>query len=157
MTEVLCTISMSVDGYVAGPNQTLERPFGGNGDIEGRLHPWMFEREEENAAELEAMSGASAYVMGRNMFSPDRGEWDPEWKAAAGDGYVLIPGGAATVNQYLRAGLIDELWLHVAPVLLGAGENLFDAVPVTDLEKVEVRDTELVTHLRYRVARSPST
>ncbi len=72
-------------------------------------------------------------------------------KAAAGDGYVVIAGGAEIINQYLRAGLIDELRLHVAPVLLGAGESLFEAVPVTDLEKVEARDTDLVTHLRYRI------
>jgi dihydrofolate reductase len=74
-------------------------------------------------------------------------------KAAAGDGYVVISGGADTINQYLAARLIDELWLHVAPVLLGSGERLFDAVPVTDLAKVEARDTELVTHLRYRIPR----
>jgi dihydrofolate reductase len=74
-------------------------------------------------------------------------------RAAAGDGYVDVAGGAATVNQALRAGLVDELWLHVAPVLLGAGERLFDAAPLADLEKVQVRDTELVTHVRYRVPR----
>ena len=72
-------------------------------------------------------------------------------KAAAGDGYVVIAGGAEIINQYVRAALIDELWLHVAPVLLGAGERLFEAVPVTDLEKLEARDTDLVTHLRYRM------
>ena len=198
MTKVLCSIAMSVDGFVAGPDQTLEHPLGVN--IEERLHRWMFERADENAAELDAHGAASAYVMGRNMFGPRRGEWDLEWtdwwgpeppyhapvfvlthhardplttvggttftfvtdgieaaldqaKAAAGDGYVLISGGAETVNQYLRAGLIDELWLHVTPVLLGAGERLFEAVPITDLEKIEARDTDLVTHLRYRIPR----
>ncbi len=198
MTKVLCSIAMSVDGFVAGPDQALERPLGAN--AEERLHRWMFEQAEANVAELESLIGAGAYVMGRNMFAPGRGEWDLEWKgwwgpeppyhapvfvlthhardpltmdggttftfvtdgieaaldqakAAAGDGYVAISGGAETVNQYLRAGLIDELWLHVAPVLLGAGERLFDAIPLTDLEKVEARDTDLVTHLRYRIPR----
>ena len=198
MTKVLCTIAMSVDGYVAGPCQTLEHPFGAN--VEHRLHRWMFERADENEAELASLHGASAYIMGRNMFGPGRGPWDSEWRgwwgpeppyhapvfvlthherttltmeggttftfvtdgvesaleqarAVAGDGDVVIAGGAGTVNQYLRADLVDELWLHVAPVLLGAGERLFEAVRVTDLEKIQARDTTLVTHLRYRVPR----
>jgi dihydrofolate reductase len=198
MTDVMCTISMSVDGYVAGPGQGLELPLGAH--AEERLHRWMFEDAAENAPELDAITNARSYIMGRNMFAPGRGAWDLEWKgwwgadppyhapvfvlthhereplemdggttfhfvtdgieaalerakAAAGDGYVSISGGAQTVNQYLRAGLIDELWLHVAPVLLGSGERLFDSVPLTDLEKIEGRDTRLSTHLRYRIRR----
>jgi len=57
------------------------------------------------------------------------------------------------VNQYLAAGLIDELRLHVAPVLLGAGERLFDGVGDLALEPLAVRSTNLVTHMSYRVAR----
>lgn len=72
-------------------------------------------------------------------------------KEAAGDGYVLVSGGAAVVNQAMHAGLVDELWLHVAPVLLGGGERLFEGAPLADLEQVEVHATDLVTHLRYRV------
>jgi dihydrofolate reductase len=71
-------------------------------------------------------------------------------RAAAGDGDVLIAGGAATVNQYLAAGLIDELRLHVAPVVLGAGERIFDGVGPLTLEPISTRATKFVTHLTYR-------
>jgi dihydrofolate reductase len=198
MTTVMCTIAMSLDGYVAGPDQSLEQPLGAH--AEERLHRWMFEQPEQNAAEVAAHVGAGAYIMGRNMFGPIRGEWEGDWKgwwgpeppyhapvfvlthhardpipmaggttfsfvtegvevaleraqAVAGDGYVLIAGGADTVNQFLRAGLVDEILVHVAPVFLGGGERLFEGMPLTDLEKLEARDNELVTHLRYRVRR----
>jgi dihydrofolate reductase len=74
-------------------------------------------------------------------------------REAAGDADVAIAGGAATVNQYLAAGLIDELRLHVAPVVLGAGERLFDGVGQLTLQRLEVSGTDLVTHLSYRVVR----
>jgi dihydrofolate reductase len=72
-------------------------------------------------------------------------------REAAGDKDVAIAGGAATVNQYLAAGLIDELRLHVTPVVVGAGERLLEAVGNFDLELLSARSTDLVTHLRYRV------
>ena len=72
-------------------------------------------------------------------------------RAAAGDADVSIAGGAATVNQFLAAGLLDELRLHVAPLILGAGERLFDGVPDVALEQVAVAGNELVTHITYRV------
>jgi dihydrofolate reductase len=198
MTKVTCDMAMSVDGFVAGLNQSLAQPFGdGVGD---RLHRWMFEEPEANAAAIEAIGAPSAYVMGRNMFGPGRDAWDVEWKgwwgddppyhapvfvlthhprepltmqggttftfvtdgiesalaqarAAAGAGDVGIAGGAATVNQYLAAGSIDVLRLHVAPVVLGAGERLFDGVGALDLEPFDVSATDLVTHLSYRVLR----
>ena len=74
-------------------------------------------------------------------------------RAAAGDRDVAIAGGAATVNSYLAAGLIDELWVHVAPVTIGAGERLFDGVGTLTLEPISSRGTDLVTHTLYRVAR----
>lgn len=196
MSIVTADIAISVDGYAAGPNQSLENPFGDG--VDDRLHRWMFEEPEEHAEEIQGLTAAGAFVMGRNMFSPGRGAWDEEWKgwwgneppyhapvfvlthhprppleleggttftfvtdgiqsalgqaqAAAGDRDVAIAGGAATVSQYLAAGLIDELRLHVAPVLLGAGERLFEGAPNADLEPVAVRHTPLVTHMTYRL------
>ena len=73
-------------------------------------------------------------------------------RAVAGED-IAIAGGAHTVNQYLAAGLIDELRLHVAPVIIGSGERLFDGVADLTLEPLGVRGTNLVTHMRYRVAR----
>ena len=72
-------------------------------------------------------------------------------KEAAGNRNVKIMGGANTVNQYLAAGLIDELWLHIAPVTIGAGTRLFDGVPNLNLEPIEVSGTSVVTHIRYNV------
>ena len=199
MSKVTSDMAMSVDGFTAGHNQSLDKPFG-DGVGELTLHRWMFEQADVNAAEIEAITAAGAYVMGRNMFGPGRGDWDLDWKGwwgddppyhapvfvlthhprepltmqgsttftfvtdgiesalaqareAAGDGDVAIAGGAATVNQYLAAGLIDELRLHVAPVVLGAGERLLDSVGNFDLEPLGVKSNELVTHLSYRVVR----
>jgi dihydrofolate reductase len=196
--KVTCDISISADGYVARPNQTREKPFG-DGSVD-RLHAWMFETPDENQAELDAIVSAGAFVMGRNMFGPVRGEWDLEWKgwwgddppyhapvfvlthhprepvtmqggttfafvtdgieaaleqalASAGERTVSIAGGAATINQYLRAGLVDELRTHIAPVTLGAGERLFDGVAGQDLKIISARPASLVTHVTYRVLR----
>jgi dihydrofolate reductase len=197
MTKVTCDMAISIDGFAAGPNQSPDKPFG-DGPVD-RLTQWMFEQADENAAVIEAITAARAYVMGRNMFG-GRGDWDLAWKgwwgddppyhapvfvlthhprepiemeggttftfvtdgiesaltqarAAAGDGEVAIAGGAATVNQCLAAGAIDELRLHVAPVVLGVGERLFEGVGPLGLEKVDVSGTDLVTHLTYRVVR----
>lgn len=72
-------------------------------------------------------------------------------KKAAGDRNVKIMGGANTINQYLAAGLIDELWLHIAPVTVGKGSRLFEGVPDLKLEPVEVSGSSVVTHIRYKV------
>lgn len=171
MTKITCDMAMSVDGFVAGPNQSLAEPFGEG--VGNRLHRWMFDEPQANAAAIEAITAAGAYIMGRNMFGPGRDAWDEQWKGwwgdeppyhapvfvlthhprvpltmqggttftfvthgiesalaqareAAGDADIAIAGGAQTVNQYLSAGLIAELRLHVVPVVLGAGERLFD-------------------------------
>jgi dihydrofolate reductase len=200
MGMVICDITISADGYSAGLNQTEERPFGDDGgDGWGdKLHAWMFETPEENRAEVDQMTAAKAFIMGRNMFGPVRGEWDRQWngwwgddppfhapvfvlthrarepqpmdggttyyfvtdgiesalaqaRAAAGDGDVSIQGGATTINQYLAAGLIDELRLHIVPLTLGAGTRLFDGVPPLKLEQVTSRAASSVTHVAYRV------
>jgi len=72
---------------------------------------------------------------------------------AAGDRDISIAGGASTVNQFLSAGLLDELRLHVTASILGAGERVFDGVPAQRLERVSVRPTSLVTHITYRPVR----
>ncbi|MEV4172030.1 dihydrofolate reductase family protein [Nonomuraea sp. NPDC049709] len=200
MGRVICDITISADGYVAGLNQTEEHPFGEDGgDGWGdKLHAWMFDDPDENRAEVEQVSAADAVIMGRNMFGPVRGGWDRQWngwwgdnppfhapvfvlthhardpqpmdggttyhfvtdgiesalaqaRAAAGDGDVVILGGAITINQYLAAGLVDELRLHVVPLTLGAGARLFEGVPPLKLEQVKARAATSVTHLTYRV------
>jgi len=78
MSAVVATMSISLDGIGSGHHQTEERPFG---DVpEGVLHRWMFETPEENRAEIDAIVAAGAFIMGRNMFGPVRGEWDRDWR-----------------------------------------------------------------------------
>ncbi len=200
MSKVTCDLTITLDGYSAGHNQSEERPFGDDGgDGWGdRLHAWAFANAEESQTEVDRMTSAKSYILGRNMFGPVRGEWDREWngwwgdnppyhsevfvlthhprdpqpmeggttfhfvtdgiesalkqaREAAGNGDVSIQGGATTVNQYLAAGLINELRLHIVPFTLGSGTRLFDGVPPLNLEQVESRATSAVTHLVYRV------
>lgn len=78
MSPVVATMAISVDGIGAGHHQTEERPFG---DVpENALHRWMFEAAEENKPEIDNILGAGAYIMGRHMFGPVRGEWDRDWR-----------------------------------------------------------------------------
>lgn len=72
-------------------------------------------------------------------------------KATAGTKDVLIAGGANTINQYLTAGLIDELWLHIAPVTVGKGQRLFNDTPGIYLKPLETRTTDVVTHIKYAI------
>ena len=74
-------------------------------------------------------------------------------KEVAGERNVAIAGGVHTINQYLSAGLIDELWLHIVPVTIGSGARLFESIPDLKLEPVELSGTNLVTHIRYRVVK----
>lgn len=195
MTLVTADMNISLDGFAAGPDQSAAAPFGtGAVDV---LTAWMFEAADENATELAAIGGADAYIMGRNMFGPDRGPFDLTWQGwwgpeppyhapvfvlshhererleltgttftfvtggvhealelasqVAGDGRVDIAGGARTVSQYLAAGLIDELRVHVTPVILGTGEPLFDGVSGIRLEQTGGRVAPTVTHVTYRV------
>jgi dihydrofolate reductase len=83
MGIVTADIAITLDGFGAGSGQCLERPFGELDD--DRLHSWMFNHRDDNAAEVEAIVDAGAFVMGRNMFTPGRGEWDLEWRGWWGD------------------------------------------------------------------------
>jgi dihydrofolate reductase len=193
-------MSISLDGYVAGTDQSREHPLG----LRGReLHLWHIDEplHEADARVRELLlRPRGAYVMGRNMFGPIRGPWRDDWRGwwgpeppyhapvfvlthyerepvemeggttfyfvtdgfdaafaraseAAGDRGVDIAGGASTVRQALIAGVVDELVLDFAPVVLGAGEALFEGVPDPGFEPVEVIHSPLATHVRYRVAR----
>jgi dihydrofolate reductase len=186
--------AISLDGFIAGPDQSLDTPLGVGGE---NLHRWMFEEPEEHVEEREAITAARAYIMGRNMFASGSGEWDLDWKGwwgddppyhgpvfvlthyerepvkmqggttfhfvtegpeealrlateAAGDGTISVAGGASTINQFLRAGHIDELRLHVAPIVLGAGEALFRDLKGLSFEVASSRSTSLVTHVTLK-------
>ena len=137
--------SISLDGYAAGPDQSLDKPFG---VIRGPgLHEWMF-----------------ATRTGRQMLGTNGGDEgiDDGIEAAlervldaAGGNDLRIGGGAATVQQYLRAGLIDDLHLVIVPILLGGGERLFDHLDgaVDGDECVEMVGSPAVTHIR--LSRAP--
>ncbi|MFI2566232.1 dihydrofolate reductase family protein [Paenarthrobacter sp. NPDC018779] len=196
MSQVTCDLTVSLDGFVAGPNQSMEQPLGAGGET---LHRWQLQERDTNAAEVAGILEAGAYIMGRNMFAgPGEGVWPADWRGwwgeeppyhapvfvltshaheplvmeggttfhfvkdpiesvlarareAAGGKNVAIAGGASTARQFLAAGLIDELRLHVAPVILGSGERLLDGVGELRLEPLDVRGTRLVSHLRYKV------
>ena len=214
MSKVTLDITMSLDGYIAGPDATLEEPLGEGGE---RLHEWVVElaswREQhgltggtpgaDSARVQERRERVGATRMGRKMVSGGAGPWeddpkadgwwgeDPPFKgpvfvlthharepvekqggttyffvtdgveaalerarAAAGDKDVAIAGGANVVQQYLAAGLVDELQVHVAPLLLGGGVRLFDGGgDQPALKQVRVVESPAVTHLRYEVER----
>jgi dihydrofolate reductase len=208
VSSVRANISVSIDGFAAGPNPSAENPLGEGGE---RLHEWALAtaswREQhgrsggERNADAEVIDdvtdGIGAYVMGRGMFAGN-GPWDETWKgwwgdeppfhapvfvlthhareplpmqggttftfvgdgiesaleqarAAAGGADVAVAGGAATIQQYLAADLLDELYLHIAPVVLGGGRRLLENVGDPKLEPVEVVESPGVTHVKYRV------
>jgi dihydrofolate reductase len=201
-------MAMSLDGYAAGPNQSLDNPLGVGGT---KLHEWIFATRTGNRmlgmdAGTEGLDdqflaqgelGIGATIIGRNMFGPVRGSWtDEQWVGWWGDEppyhhpvYVLthhartsIPmkggtvfhfvtegievaldraleaangrdvrlgGGPATIQEYLRAGLIDEMHVAIVPVLLGSGERLFDHVDTSAAyEGVEFVSSPSVSHVR---------
>jgi dihydrofolate reductase len=197
--KVTSGLTISLDGFGAGVNQSFENPFGDNFSS-NLLDRWMFAEPEKckHKKEIEAILDAGAFIMGNNMFGPkdrrDKSEWKGWWgdnppyhtpvfvlshkkrepiemeggttfffvsdgiesalskaKEVSGDRNVKIMGGANTINQYLAAGLIDELWLHIIPVTIGSGARLFEGVPNLNLEPVEVGGDNLVTHIRYKV------
>jgi dihydrofolate reductase len=213
MSKCVAEISVSLDGFVAGPSPSLDDPLGIGGE---RLHEWAFrlaawrrphgldggETGIDSELVERALAAQGAVVMGRRMYSGGAGPWendpnaggwwgdDPPFhvpvfvvthharaelpleggttftfvnegvvtaveqaRLAAGDKNVSVAGGASIVQQCLEAGLLDELTIHVAPVLLGAGTRLFENAPPQGLEIVETVAAPLATHIRYRVVR----
>jgi dihydrofolate reductase len=215
MGKLILDISVSLDGFVAGPNQTLEQPLGEGGEL---LHEWAFatkafrerhgmsggEDDVDSRMVEESLGNTAATLMGRRMFSGGEGAWpddpnadawwgdDPPFhhpvfilthharepvakqggttftfvtdgpeaaleqaRAAAGDADVAIGGGANVAQQYLKAGLLEEVTLHVVPVLLGDGVRLFDnhvAGAPGGLERTRAVESPTgVMHLSYRV------
>ncbi len=212
MGKVKAQISVSLDGYMAGPNQSEENPLGEGGEA---LHEWAFKlatwrdshhreggeggENPSNAVLEQAQADVGAVVMGRNMFGPVRGPWGEEdwrgwWgedppfhvptfvlthhpreplemeggttfhfvtegiesavlqaKEVAADKDVSVGGGAATVQQCIAAGLLDELLISQVPILLGGGERLLDglAAGVAGFELARVVEGPEALHLRY--------
>jgi dihydrofolate reductase len=211
MPKLRFNITMSLDGYVAGPRQSPENPLGEGGEA---LHEWAFATkafrdthdlgdegetglDDEHAARWNENIGAT--IMGRNMFGPVRGPWgDSEWTgwwgddppyhgpvfvlthhehdpiamdggttfrfvtdgiepaleravAAAGGLDVALGGGASTIQQYLRAGLVDEMEFHVVPMFLGGGERLFENLDggLEGYECVELVSSPAVAHYTF--------
>ena len=147
--------SISLDGFGAGPDQSLDAPIGLGGD---QLHSWIFETRfgrqmiggeagsvgRDNDFLEAGDRGVGATIMGRNMFD--------QASAAAGGGDVRIGGGVSTIQQFLRAGLIDELGLAIVPILLGRGERLFDSGKIGSprYECAEIACSSAVAHVRLR-------
>jgi dihydrofolate reductase len=188
---VICDMSASLDGYVTGPNDSRENPFG---DGAGMLHDWIFDAatDEDRAILQEMLDGVGAVVMGRTSF--DKNEGDGGWgdggpvgdtpcfvvthhqpatshppvytfvtdgvasaigqaKDTAG-GKIVTLHGATVMQQALPLGLVDEIRVHVIPVLLGGGTPLFGRLAsAIGLERTQVLVTPAATHLTFRVAR----
>jgi dihydrofolate reductase len=204
MGKVVLDITMSLDGFVAGPNDGPELGLGEGGE---RLHEWLFRLaswrgphglaggEVNSSTQVvdESLESAGAVVLGKRMFDNAHGWGDEppfhkpvfvlthtareplakeggttftfvtdgiesaleQAKAAAGDKNVTIAGGASTAQQFLKAGLLDEVQLHVAPLLLGGGIRLFDDVGTEqiELEPTSVIESPGVIHLTFRVGK----
>lgn len=210
MTKLKVNISMSLDGYVAGANQSVENPLGEGGE---RLHDWAFATrsfraihnmeggstgvDDDVAGEMLRNTGAT--IMGRHMFGGGEGpwgDWNGWWgenppfhhpvfvvthharrplelqggttfyfvtegihvaleraREAAGAQDINLGGGADVVQQYLKAGLVDELDVHVAPALLGGGARLFDNIDGWQMkyECVRLVSSPAAAHFKYRI------
>jgi dihydrofolate reductase len=211
MGRIFVDISMSLDGYVAGPNPTLDEPLGRGGED---LHDWVVrlaawrkshgmtggETGPDGDIMEETIDNLGAVIMGRRMFNGGGGPWENDtnldgwWgdtppfhvpvfilthynrdqviknegttfnfvtdgiesaleqaKKAAGDKDISISGGASTIQQYIKLGVVDELQIHLVPILLGGGTRLLEDLGDAKLEKVRVIDSPLVTHLKFLV------
>ena len=198
MTSVVAAITMSLDGYITGPN---DGPGNGLGDGGERLHYWVFggpwsyaaePRSEATGADKEyldgAMARAGAVVVGRGMYESAEawggqnpfgmplfvvthrpedqpgeggftfvvglGEALARAREAAGGKDISIGGGADVIRQALRAGVVDELSISIAPLVLGGGKRLFDGFEDSfELEHVALRQSQFATHITYRLVR----
>lgn len=177
MGTVLLDMVMSLDGFIAGPNNE-----------DGGLHDWYF-APAGNAIFVidELIQEIGAMILGNHVFGNEPDGWDTPYKVphfvlthtprkplerggmtfhfvtegiedalarakvAAGDKIICVAGGAATAQQFLNAGLVDEIQIHLVPVLMGSGLRLFDQVGTIKLEQTRVLESPGVTHLRYRV------
>jgi dihydrofolate reductase len=211
MSKVTSNISMSLDGFIAGPEPSLKDPLGKGGE---QLHEWVVrlkswrkphgksggEAGPDGDVMEESVANVGAYIMGRKMFSGGEGPWDDDpnsdgwWgnnppfhapvfvltkhprkkvekdggnsftfvtdgiesalnqaKKAAGDKDVAIAGGASAIQQYIKAGLLDELEIHLVPVLLGSGTPLLANLGKAKMEKIRVIDSPMVTHLKFQL------
>jgi dihydrofolate reductase len=206
------SFAISLDGYGAGPEQSLDNPLGVGGT---RVHEWAFatrrfqtmfgnpdqgETGVDDSFAVRGFENLGAWILGRNMFAPSRGPWpDDGWKGwwgdnppyhvpvfvlthhareplemeggttfhfvtdgidaalerardAAGGKDIRLGGGVATIRQYLRAGLVDEMHVAVAPIMLGSGEALFTGIDLPKLgyEVVEHATSAKATHVVFR-------
>jgi dihydrofolate reductase len=203
MGKITVDISVSLDGFIAGPNDGPENGLGDGGE---RLHHWLYDlsswrerhgmeggRSDADAEVLdEAFKNTGAILMGRRMFDLAEESWgeNPPFhmpvfvlshrareklvkeggttftfvtdglesafkqaQAAAGGKDIAVAGGANIIQQYLKAGLIDEIQLHLVPILLGDGKRLFEQIGQIDLDRMRVIETPGVTHLKFRVVK----
>jgi dihydrofolate reductase len=207
LTKVTAEISMSLDGFVAGPNDSVDNGLGDGGE---RLHEWVLrlrswreahgreggETGPDDERFAAAIESSGAVVMGRRMFDHGEGPWGDEppfhkpvfvlthrpreplakaggttftfvedvesavaqARSAAGDKDVAVAGGGQAICRLGEAGLLDELEIHLVPILLGGGARLFDVDPATaariELEPLHAIESPGVTHLRFGVGHS---
>ena len=189
--KVVLDLSMSLDGFTAGPNISFENRLGMNGE---RLHAWMFGEKTNADAEVDMFKTSGAVVTGKRTFDMGIDPWGDDGafgmpcfvlthhpreqlikgpttftfvtagiesaleqaKAAAGHKDVWVMGAADIAHQYLKAGLIDDIIVHIVPVLLGAGSRLFDDIGTApiDMQIVRTIPSRAVTHIHYRVSKS---
>lgn len=188
MSKVKARMSVSIDGFVAGPNASQDNPLGTNGL---RLHDWIFDNpNQENILLPEFKETTGAAIIGYNMYYEAIPHWGgtgpfgddipcfvltqqdkvPESapavftfvtdgiesalekaRAVAGSKDVWVGGGANAIQQYIKAGLLDELRLDIVPVLLGGGTSMFGELGAfVEVEKAEVTDEPAVIHCTYR-------
>lgn len=195
MSNVFAQITMSLDGFSAGPNVSPANPLGDNGAL---LHNWLFGDKQTEPTEIdrqvarEISSNTGAFIVGRTMFDVGIGTWDDgtfgvpcfvithrpqpvllkgpttfsfitegiefalqQARTAAADKEICILGGPSILQQYIAAGMIDELRLDIAPILLGRGTPLFKGsnIPPTEFEQVRLLGSPLATHMIFRVAK----